>query len=149
MRGAASVAHPGEGLKVTADRTMLRFDWEEVLGSTVEAVTAAAARATHDGNLICDEIAIIVAGRAVVLRVDDETDEVIVSLESSDGFGAWPPLAQFREMVGQPLGWCWAGRNYLGYLDTFLLAVDGIDPNYVFTGMASSLNCGRIAVMKQ
>jgi hypothetical protein len=130
---------------MTAQPAMLQFDWEDVDGSVVDAVLAKGACRLSDGSLACEEIAFIVRGQAVVLRVNADTDEVIVSLETfSMGEADWQPLEQLEEVVGHELGWCWIGRNYRGYLDTFTIALDGIDPTYSFIGMASSLHCTRL-----
>lgn len=124
---------------------MLQFDWEEVQGATVEAVVAKGARGLSDGRLECEEIALVVGSSAVILRVNDDIDEVIVSLEPfGDGRAGWQTLEQLQAIVARRLGWCWEGRNYRGYLDTFTMAVDGIDPAYSFTGMASALQCMRV-----
>lgn len=130
---------------MTNPATMLQFDWEEVAGATVEAVVAKGARGLSDGTLECEEIAFVVGSTAVVLRVNVDTDEVIVSLEPfGSGRAGWQTLEQLQAIVTRRLGWCWEGRNYRGYLDTFTMALDGIDPAYSFTGVASALHCTRV-----
>jgi hypothetical protein len=130
---------------MTNQATMLQFDWEEVHGATVEAVVAMGARGLSDGTLECEAVAFVVGSTAVVLRVNVDTDEVIVSLEPfGDGRSGWQTLEQLQEIVAWRLGWCWVGRNYRGYLDTFTMALDGIDPAYSFTGAASALHCMRV-----
>lgn len=125
--------------------TMLQFDWDEVDGELIAAVVAKGARGLSDGSLSCDEVAFVLGERAVVLRVNDDTDEVIVSLESIKAEASdWKPLDQIGEIVSHRIGWCWIGRNYLGYLDMFTIAVDGLDPAYSFIGIASTLQCTRI-----
>jgi hypothetical protein len=125
---------------------MLQFDWEEVEGAAVEAVLATGSRAMNDGSLVCDQIALVLGAKAVVIRVNEDTDEVIVSLEGAAIADAanWQTLDGLAEMASRRLGWCWIGRNYRGYLDTFTVALDGIDPSYVFTGAASALQCMRV-----
>jgi hypothetical protein len=80
------------------------------------------------------------------MRVNDDTDEVIVSLEDAATISGseWQELEQLKEVVSRKLGWCWIGRNYRGYLDVFTFAVNGIDPAYSFIGMASCLHCTRV-----
>lgn len=125
--------------------TMLQFDWEEVDGAEISAVMATGTSFCDDLSVRCDAIAFILAGHAVVLRVSQDTDEVIVCRESLPLHEAnWHPLSQLDEIVGRKLGWCWVGRNYRGYLDSFTVAIDGIDPCYIFTGIASSLQCARV-----
>ena len=125
---------------------MLQFDWEEVNGATITAVLAAGCRADSEGGLMCDRIALVVGARAVVMHVNIDTDEVIVSLEDSaiTRDANWQTLDQLAGIVSRSLGWCWIGRNYLGYLDTFTFSIDGIDPAYSFTGIASRLDCARV-----
>ena len=126
--------------------TMLQFDWEEVDGATVAAVVAIGSRAMNGGSLVCSQIALVVGAKAVVLRVNDDTDEVIVSLEDAAIINErdWQMLDQLADIVSRRLGWCWEGRNYRGYLDTFTIALEGIDPAYSFTGAGSRLQCARV-----
>lgn len=124
--------------------TMLQFDWELVEGTVVTAVLAKEARAVSDGSLQCREIAFALGSRAVILRVNDDTDEVIVTLEDFEAGDEWLRLDPLGEIVSRTLGWCWVGRTYRGYLDTFTIALDGIDPAFSFTGVASMLQCDRV-----
>ncbi|KPL68027.1 hypothetical protein SZ64_07755 [Erythrobacter sp. SG61-1L] len=124
---------------------MLQFDWEEVEGATVAGVFAKGARCLDDGSLECKELALKLDSSAVILRVNPDTDEVIVTLEPFDGaVEGWQTLPQLQGAVSHKLGWCWIGRNFRGYLDCFSFALDGIDPAYSFTGIASALHCMRI-----
>ena len=132
---------------MTNEATMLQFDWEAVEGSTVAAVVAKEARGLNDGNLVYREIAFVLGARAVVLRVNADTDEVIVTLEDFASSSEWQPLVPLQEVVSRTLGWCWEGRNYRGYLDTFTIALDGIDPALCFTGVASTLQCARVTTI--
>lgn len=126
--------------------TMLQFDWEEVNGANIAAVLATGSTAMNDGSLACDRIALVVGAKAVVLRVNEDTDEIIVTLEEATAFAGptWRTLDQLAEMASRSLGWCWVGQNYLGYLDTFTIALQGIDPAYSFTGAGSRLHCARL-----
>ena len=126
---------------------MLQFDWEAAEGATVAAVVAKEARGLSDGSLECREIASVLGAKAVVLRVNDDTDEVIVTLEDFASNSEWQPLGPLQEIVSRTLGWCWIGRNYRGYLDTFTIALDGIDPAFCFTGVASTLQCARVTTI--
>lgn len=128
------------------EATMLQFDWKEVDGLTITAVLAGSLRPMDDGSLVCEKIAIVVGANAIVMRVSDDTDEVIVSLEDAKAVHGpeWQVLEQLQEVVSRRLGWCWIGRNNRGYLDVFTIAVDGIAPTYSFIGMASSLHCTRV-----
>lgn len=132
---------------MTNDATMLQFDWVAVEGATVAAVVAKEARGLNDGSFKCREIAFVLGAKAVVLRVNDDTDEVIVALEDFASNSEWQPLGPLQEVVSCTLGWCWEGRNYRGYLDTFTVALDGIDPAFSFTGVASTLQCARVTTI--
>ncbi len=123
-----------------ADRTMLQFDYEEVHGRTVSGVVG-----RRDGPAGWDSIAFVVEHRAVVLRVDPDTDEVVVTLEdASDLASGWIEVAEVADAIGSTLGWCWIGRNYRGYLDMFTLSFSGIDPQICFLGEASTLTIKHI-----
>jgi hypothetical protein len=122
------------------DRTMLQFDYEEVHGRTVSAVVG-----RRDGPAGWVSIAIVIENRAVVLRVDPNTDEVVVDLEdASDLASDWVEVAEIAHAIGSELGWCWIGRNYLGYLDMFTLSFRGIDPQICFIGEASTITIKHI-----
>ena len=134
------------------DRTMLQFDYAEIHGETVTAVL---------GERLYDapgwwSIAVLLGARALVLRVDENTDEIIATRETDpqrrDGWapptmGYWEPVTALAAAVGSRLGWCWVGRNYLGYLDMFTLSFDGLEPQFCFVGMASQLEIRRIAAI--
>ena len=126
--------------------TSLSFDWEEVEQEPISAVLAKGAMRLTNGALSCEEVAFVLTGKAIVLRVNADTDEVLVSLENglvveNDG---WLQLDQFADIVSRTLGWCWLARNYRGYVDTFTLAVDGISPSFSFIGEGASLWCARV-----
>jgi hypothetical protein len=126
--------------------TSLSFDWEEVEQEPIAAVLGKGAMRLTNGELSCEEVAFVLTGKAIVLRVNTDTDEVLVSLENGlvGGNDGWLPLDQFADMVSRNLGWCWLARNYRGYVDTFTLALDGISPSFSFIGEGSSLRCTRV-----
>ncbi|WP_267396730.1 MULTISPECIES: DUF6334 family protein [unclassified Sphingomonas] len=123
-----------------ADRTMLQFDYKDVHGRTVSGVVG-----RRDGHAGWGSIAFVIDNRAVVLRVDPNTDEVVVTLEdASDLASDWIEVAEIANAIGSALGWCWIGRNYRGYLDMFTLSFSGIDPQICFLGEASTLTIKHI-----
>jgi hypothetical protein len=123
-----------------ADRTMLQFDYEEVHGRTVSGVVG-----RRDRPAGWNSIAFVVEHRAVVLRVDPDTDEVVVTLEDASGLASgWIEVAEVAHAIGSTFGWCWIGRNYRGYLDMFTLSFSGIDPQICFLGEASTLTIKHI-----
>ena len=119
---------------------MLQFDYEEVDGHLVTAVLGR--RAT---SVDWWAIAVVMTDRAVVLRVDPDTDEVIVTLEKfphpADG---WDNVTVLDYAIGSALGWCWIGRNYRGYLDMFTLSLSGLEPQICFVAEASTLKIKHI-----
>ena len=123
-----------------ADSTMLQFDYEEVHGRTVSGVVG-----RKHGPADWGSIAFVIEDRAVVLRVDPDTDEVIVTLEdASDLASGWDECAEIADAIGSELGWCWIGRNYRGYLDMFTLSFSGTNPQICFLGEASTLTIKHI-----
>lgn len=126
--------------------TSLPFDWEEVEQQPITAVLAKGAMRLTNGDLSCDEVAFLLTDKALVLRVNADTDEVRVSLENGlvVGNDGWLPLDQLAHIVSRSLGWCWLARNYRGYVDTFTVAIDGISPSFSFIGEGSSLWCARV-----
>ena len=129
--------------------TTLPFDWEKIEQEPITAVLARGAMRLTNGDLACDAIALVLGSRAVVLRVNLDTDEVMVSLENAfapEGQD-WRPLEQLAEIVTRTLGWCRLARNYRGYVDTFTLGLDGIDPSFSFIGVGSTLWCTRITAI--
>ncbi len=88
----------------------------------------------------------VTGDHAVVLRVDPDTDEVIVTLEDASLLGdGWDDVVEIAHVVGCALGWCWIGRNYLGYLDMFTLSFSGTSPQIGFIAAASTLTIMHIS----
>jgi hypothetical protein len=128
------------------DHILLRFDWKEVDWQVVSAVLGQSETTLNDGTLGWDAIALVVDDRAVTLTVNIDTDELIVSqgpLPTGEG-ERWSDIAALEDIVGHKIGWCWTAKNSQGYFDAFAIAFDGIEPNYLFVGIASSIHCSRI-----
>jgi hypothetical protein len=128
------------------DFAMLRFDWEAALDREIVAVRGLEERVISDGGLTWTSIAFDLADAVVVLRVDEDTDQIIVTLEAiepTDGGTQWVSVAALHSVVGRRFGWCWVSCNSQGYLDAFTVSVDGIEPNLMFVGVASTLECRR------
>jgi hypothetical protein len=129
-----------------SDRTMLQFDWDDVAGSTISA-----AMGQTDPEIVgradyWASIALIIDHRAVIVTVDPDTDELWLNLGSIPADDdRWSPIDVLANQVGRRLGWCWIGRNYRGYLDTFTIAFDGIDPEYMLVGLASMILIKTVA----
>ncbi|MDG2534490.1 DUF6334 family protein [Sphingomonas sp. HITSZ_GF] len=134
------------------NRTMLQFDYATVHGHTVTAVLGE----TRYGAPGWWAIAIQLGSTAIVLRVDEDSDEIIALLDEEPlarndrkplTTARWEPVAALAEAIGSTLGWCWIGRNYLGYLDMFTLSFDGLEPQFCFVGVASQVEIKRITAI--
>jgi hypothetical protein len=122
------------------DRTMLQFDYEEAHGHVATAVLG-----RRDGAAGWQGVAIVIESRALMLRVDPDTDEIAVELEAAPEMNSgWFAVAELSDFVGSELGWCWVGRNYRGYLDMFILSFSGLEPQVCFTGEGASISIRRI-----
>jgi Family of unknown function (DUF6334) len=123
-----------------SDRTMIQFDYEVVNGKVITAVLGF----SHvlQG---WESVAILTSVGAILIRVDQDTDELTVDLEPAPKKGKlWRPVHELASAVGLKLGWCWVGRNYLGYLDMFTLSFSGLEPQACFIGEASQINIRQI-----
>ena len=128
--------------------TMLQFDWDEVHGSSVLAIVGEAHPGIVDDGLTWRAVALVLGAKAVILTVNDDTCEIIVSLADAEEVRseAWHPIAGLQFLVGEDLAWCWIGRNYRGYLDGFTLAFgavvpEALEPRVMFVGEGIGLSC--------
>lgn len=117
------------------DPTMLQFNYETVDGQTVTAVLG-----QIDEHGSWRSIAILLKSRALVLSVDTDSDQISVALEAAPEGPEWVAVVSMQIAVGCALGWCWIGRNYRGYLDMFTVSFSGLEPQFLFFGMASALH---------
>ncbi|WP_294267368.1 DUF6334 family protein [uncultured Sphingomonas sp.] len=123
-----------------ADRTMLNFDYDEAHGQVTTAVLG-----RRDGAAGWHRVAVVIKDRALMLRVDPDTDEIAVGLAAALSMNSgWLAVAELSDFVGSELGWCWVGRNYWGYLDMFTLSFSGLEPQLCFTGDAATISIRRI-----
>lgn len=119
---------------------MLQFDYDEADGQLVTAVLG-----EPDGANSWWRIALAIGDRALILTVDEDTDKISVSLEATPSGEDWALVEPLQAAVGNRLGWCWVGRNYRGYLDSFTLSFDGLEPQVLFLAEASALKIKRIS----
>jgi hypothetical protein len=123
-------------------KTMLNFDYDEACGHTVTAVLG------HGDGVERRwwTIAIQIGLRALILRTDADTDQISVSLETwpQQQDIQWEPVTALKSAVGAPLGWCWIGRNYRGYLDMFTVSFADLEPQFCFIGEASAIRIKQI-----
>ena len=121
-------------------RTILHFDYDEVDGQMATAVLG-----QREGTAGWQKIAVVMDERALMLRVDPDSDEITVELESAPEMAdGWLAVADLSDFVGSELGWCWVGRNYRGYLDMFTLSFSGLEPQVCFTGDGATISIRRI-----
>lgn len=124
----------------------MQLDWDEVDGRTVTDLLGLEAATMDDGSARWDAVAICVESVAVLVTVEPDTDQVIVSLGDLPSSEGWSSIPSFSTAIGNKLGWCWIGINSQGYKDSFSIALSGIasdalDPRYTFVAAASSLSC--------
>ncbi len=124
----------------------LSFDWETVSGTDVIAVVGIRERRLNDGALTWDQVALILGKQAILLSVNVDTDEVLVTLSHPPRGEGWCDIGVFAPLIGAPLGWCWVGTNYRGYSDSFTLAFgaalpDALEPKLTFMSEGSALVC--------
>lgn len=124
----------------------LQFDWEAVAHKAVLQVMGRNERRMSDGSLSWDALALTVGDDAVVLTVTADTDEIVVCHEPVPRGEDWLVVSALADAVGKRLGWCWVATNYLGYRDSFTLALgdvapDALEPRLTFLAEACSLSC--------
>ena len=127
----------------------LQFEWDSVTHLAISAIAGQNERETNDGSLSWDALAFGLGDRAVVLTINADTDEIMVSHETMPEGDEWHPVAALAHIVGQSLGWSWIGTNYRGYTDSFTLGLgdvvpDALQPRLMFLGEASSLSCFEV-----
>lgn len=123
-----------------ADRTMLQFNYDDAHGQMATAVLG-----RRDGAAGWQDVAVAIGDRALMLRVDPDTDELAVELAATPEVNSdWLAVAELSDFVGSELGWCWVGRNYRGYLDMFTLSFSGLEPQLCFTSEAATISIRRI-----
>jgi hypothetical protein len=122
----------------------LNFDFEPLRGQRVISIEGTKVRRDREGCTICDDVALSLQEISLLVSVNLDTDEIILQLSKDPGSvveapATWTMLEPLNDYVGRELGWCWVGRNYLGYADTLVLSFSGIEPDIALCGLASSL----------
>lgn len=124
----------------------LRFDWNDVDDAAVTAVLGLNGSTLDNGSACWDAVAICIGETAIMLTVEPDTDQIIVSREALPSDDEWKRIPSFDFAVTKPLGWCWLGINSQGYKDSFTIAFgdvvpDALRPRCTFLAEASSLIC--------
>lgn len=126
---------------------MLQFDWEDVDGQPILGIVGRSSNPLDDGVMRWTAIAFIMGDQAVIITVDSDTDELCVGLDAPPTGDTWAPIEQLADNLGKELGWCWIGRNYRGYLDSFTVAFSGIDPECTFIGLGTTIVIKRLVAV--
>jgi Family of unknown function (DUF6334) len=76
--------------------------------------------------------------------VDIDTDTITSQFQPfpfrvKRGYSSVRAVAPWKAHVGKTCGWTWLAMNQQGYLDTALVAFDGIEPNVLLQVIASSI----------
>ncbi len=127
-----------------ANHMALRFDWHEVLHAIISNVQGLNADIMDDGSARWEAVAICLDRTAIMVTVEPDTDEIILSLGDLPLGDGWAPISSFDFAVSQPLGWSWLGINSQGYKDSFTIALgdvvpDALQPRFMFIAAGSSL----------
>jgi hypothetical protein len=121
----------------------LNFDFETLQGQRVIAIRGTRLEADEVARSRCNELALHLEEVVLLVSVNKDTDEVIVTTcadgASLPGPHEWTDIEVLKEYVGYELGWSWIARNYLGYADTLMLSFSGIEPEIALCAVASAL----------
>lgn len=123
-----------------------RFDWDDIAGRTVTEILGLDGCVMNDGTARWDSVAFCTGPTALVLNVEPNTDQIILSHEPSPQGHGWEPIPSLGFAKGRALGWCWIGINSQGYKDSVTIAFgkgvpDVVVPRCTFITAASSLSC--------
>ena len=128
------------------------FDWDDVAYLGVIEILGLNGMTRSDGSARWDAIAIRTESKSVLVAVEPDTDQVIITIEDKpEPFGdGWKSIPSLAYSTGRPLGWCWVGTNSQGYEDSFTVAFggaagDALTPRCMFLAEASSLCCFDLA----
>lgn len=129
-----------------ADHISFRFDWDEVAYGTITEILGLNAAIMNDGTSRWDAVAICLGITAVVVTVELDTDQVIITREPPPVSEHWQPISSFEFAIAKRLGWSWIGINSQGYKDSFTIELSGdqtdvFHPRCTFVAAASSLAC--------
>ena len=127
-----------------ANHIAFRFDWHEVLGAYISNVLGLNADVMDDGTARWEAVAICLDRTAIMVTVEPDTDQMILSLGDWPSDNGWAPISSFDFAISRPLGWSWLGINSQGYKDSFTIALgamvpDALQPRFMFLAEASSL----------
>lgn len=130
----------------------LDFDWELVSGRHVVAFMGRNERRMDHAGVVWDELAIVLGENAVILSVNDDTDEITVTLCSMPSGNDWLKVEPLSRYATKKLGWCWEITNYRGYSDGFIVAFgdvlpDAIEPKLTFLGEGSAIACFQMTAV--
>ena len=119
-------------------------DYDAIHGLPVSSILGTGAQILTDGSTSFEEIAFIAGDKALVVSVNQDTDEIILRVEHAPSFltdnaAGWENCELLREYIGRELGWAWTAINCKGYADTLILSFAGIEPEVLLCGVASTI----------
>jgi hypothetical protein len=126
---------------------LIDFDFDLVQDQIIRDVRGCSRAVLNDQSLQYDQVVLVLERHALAITVNQDTDELLVRLcivSEATYDVALVDIPELQDCVGKHLGWCWEGRNSQGYWDMFTVSVSGIEPNFCFVGMASSVHLRRV-----
>lgn len=127
----------------------LQFDFELIRDRRVYKIIGTGKRQNDDLSVCYENVILILDQFYLIISINNDTDEIVLSIIDENKMQncdilEHEPLEILHEFYGNELGWCWIGRNYVGYADTFMLSFSGIVPQIMMHGMASMLDIYKI-----
>lgn len=122
---------------------MLGFDYEPIQGQRLEKVQGIGPLTYEDGRIGFDSVRIFLDKDSLIISVDEDTDELIISLEklpNDKETEAWVDIDLLKDYVGSEIGWLWCAKNWMGYADMVAFSFSGIEPRVAIVGAASKLS---------
>jgi hypothetical protein len=91
------------------------------------------------------EILIMSDTRGLSICVNDDTDELIVTLvDAPPQDGRWVSVESLDDCLRREFGWTWSAMNSQGYWDLFAISFELVVPNVAFFGIASTIQVMRM-----
>ena len=93
-----------------------------------------------------------VEGYRLSLKTDEDTDEIIISIEPTDNAPSIVPRnSALVSLVGRTFGWLWRASNSQGYQDMAIIGFGGegmgVTPQVAFLVEASAIHLHRLALV--
>ena len=124
----------------------LQFEYEALQGQRLASISGFEPLHCSDGSTAYDNIVIALDRDLLMVSVNNDTDEIMLQtarLDKNHRINEKNNIKSLSKFIGKELGWCWVGRNWLGYADTFTISFEGLEPQIVLYCMASKLSIYR------